>query len=102
MKGDQSECGAHGTIKLLEHGMKVFKRVLERRLIGKVNINGRQFGFMPGTRTTDGILVVREMQETFLANKRLLYYAFVDLEKALDKISREVVRWELRKLEAEE
>ena len=39
-KGDPLECGAHRTIKLLEHGMKVFERVLKRRLRGKVNING--------------------------------------------------------------
>ena len=82
--------------------MKVCERVLERRLRGKVNINGMQFGFMPGKGMTDGIFVVRQMQEKFLAKKRPLYYAFVDLEKAFDRIPREVVRWALRKLEVEE
>ena len=61
-----------------------------------------QFGFMPGKGTTDGIFVVQQMQEKFLAKKRPLYYVFVDLEKAFDRIPREVVRWALRKLEVEE
>ena len=61
-----------------------------------------QFGFMLGKGTTDGIFVVQQMQEKFLAKKRPLYWAFVDLEKAFDRIPREVVRWALRKLEVEE
>mgnify|MGYP007071599789 CR=1 FL=1 len=101
-KGDPMECGAHRAIKLLEHGMKVLERVLERKLREKVNIDGMQFGFVPGKGTTDAIFVVRQMQEKFVAKNRALYYAFVDLEKAFDRIPREVVRWALRKLGVEE
>ena len=57
---------------------------------------------MPGKGTTDAIFVVRQMQEKFVAKNRTLYYAFVDLEKAFDRIPREVVRWALRKLGVEE
>ena len=42
------------------------------------------------------------MQEKFLAKKRPLHDAFVDLQKTFDRIPREVVRWALRKLEVEE
>ena len=38
----------------------------------------------------------------FCEKKRPLYYAFVDLEKAFDRIQRDMVRWALRKLEVEE
>lgn len=31
-KGDARECGSYRGVKLLEHAMKVFERVLERRL----------------------------------------------------------------------
>ena len=34
--------------------------------------------------------------------KKKLYYAFVDLEKASDRVPREVVRWALRKLGVDE
>ena len=60
-----------------------------------------QFGFMPGKGTTDAIFVVPQMQAKFVAKNRSLYYAFVDLEKAFDRIPREVVRWALRKLRVE-
>ena len=36
------------------------------------------------------------MQEKFLAKKKQLYFAFVDLEKAFDRVPRKVVRWALR------
>ena len=49
-----------------------------------------QFGFRPGRGTTDAIFVVRLIQEQFLAKKRELLLAFVDLEKALDRGSRGV------------
>ena len=32
------ECGSYRAVKLLEHGMKVLERVVERRLRRKVNI----------------------------------------------------------------
>ena len=38
----------------------------------------------------------KHLQEKFRAKGRLLYYAFVDLEKAYNRIPREVVRWALR------
>ena len=57
-----------------------------------------QFGFMPGKGTTDAIFIMRQVQEKHQAKKKKLYYAFVDLEKAFDRVPREVVRWALRKL----
>ena len=42
-KGDPMEYGSYRAIKLLEHGMKVLERVLERRLRMKVNIDDIQF-----------------------------------------------------------
>ena len=51
-----------------------------------------QFCFMPGKETTDAIFIMRQAQ------KKKMYYVFVDLEKAFDRVPREVVRWALRKL----
>ena len=44
-KGDVLECSSSRGIKLLEHGMKVTERVLERRLRQAVEIDKMQFGF---------------------------------------------------------
>ena len=61
-----------------------------------------QFGFRPGRGTTDAIFVVRQVQEKYLAKKKELWMAFVDLEKAFDRVPREVVWWALRQLGVEE
>ncbi|XP_065320348.1 uncharacterized protein LOC135927976 [Gordionus sp. m RMFG-2023] len=80
-KGDPLDCGSCTTFKLLKHAMK--------------------FGFTSGKSTTDAIFVVRQIQE-YLANEKKLYYAFVDLMKAFDRVQREINRWALRKSGMEE
>jgi len=57
-----------------------------------VKIDGMQFGFTSGKGTTDAIFVVRQIQEKHQAVGRNLFYALVDLEKAFDRLPREVVR----------
>jgi len=101
-KGDALECGSYRGIKLLDHAMKVLERVIERRVRSKVSIDDMQFGFRPGRGTTDAIFIVRQIQERFLEQKRDLWMAFVDLEKAFDRVPREVVWWALRRLGVDE
>ena len=101
-KGDPLQCSSHRGIKLLEHAMKVHERVIEKRIRAQVKMNEMQFGFMPGRGTTDAIFVIRQMQEKFLQKEKPLYFAFIDLEKAFDRIPREVVRWALRTAGVEE
>ena len=55
------ECSSSRGIKLLEHGMKVAERVVERRLRQAVEIDKMQFGFRPGTGTTYAIFIAREI-----------------------------------------
>ena len=57
-----------------------------------------QFGFMPGRGTIDAIFIARQLQKRCFGNKKKLYFAFVHLEKAFDRVPREVGRWSLRKL----
>ena len=58
-KGDAVERGNFRGLKLLEHLMKVFERVMEKHIREVVNINEMQFGFMPGRGTTDAIFITR-------------------------------------------
>jgi len=41
------------------------------------------------------------MQEKFRAKGKKFYFGFVDLEKAFDRVPREVIRWAMCKLGAE-
>ena len=52
-----------------------------------------QFGFMKGKGTTDAIFMARQMQENFTVKGRSSYFGFVDLEKAFDRVLREVISW---------
>ena len=45
---------------------------------------------MPGKETTDAIFTVRQMQEKYECKGKKLYFAIVDLEKAFDRVPREV------------
>jgi len=42
------------------------------------------------------------MQEKLRAKGKKLYFGFMDLEKAFDRVPREVIRWAMRKLGVEE
>ena len=94
-KGDALECGSYRGIKLLDQVMKVMERVIEKRVRSIVLIDEMQFGFRPGRGTTDAIFIVRQLQEKYLGRKRELWMAFLDLEKAFDRVPREVVWWAL-------
>ena len=68
-KGDALECNSYRGIKLLEHAMKVFERVIEARLREKVDIDDMQFTIRADKSTTDAIFIVRQLQEEYLAKK---------------------------------
>ena len=95
-KGYALTCGSYRGIKLLEHAMKVLERVIEGRLRKIVKIDSMQFGFISGMGMTDAIFIVRQLQEKYLSKNIELWMAFVDLEKAFDRVPREVVSLALR------
>ena len=96
-KGSVMDCASYRGVKLLEHGMKVVERLLEKRLRRLVKFDQMQFGFMPSRSTVDAIFILRRLQESYLEKNRKLLICFVDLEKAFDPVPRKVIEWTLRK-----
>ena len=92
-KGDIKECGNYRGIKLVSHTMKLYERVIEARIRKEVTIAEQQFGFMPGRSTTDAIFCLRMLLEKWAEGKKAVHCAFIDLEKAYDRVTKEEL-WE--------
>ena len=61
-----------------------------------------QFGFMPGHTTTDVIFILRYMHEKHHLKEKTMYAAFIDLEKAFNRVPRKLLWWSLRKVGVDE
>ena len=96
-KGDALKCGNYRGLKLLDQVLKVIERIVESVLRSHVDIDDMQFGFMPGRGTTDAIFILRQLHEKFIGKRKNLYFIFIDLEKAFDRVPRRVLWWALRK-----
>ena len=72
--------------------MKVLERIVDGLTRQLVSIDDSQFGIVPGRDTTDAIFVVRQLQEKYVAANKRQNMAFVDSEKALDRVPRKVIR----------
>ena len=96
-KGDVQSCSNYRGIKLISHSMKLWERVVERRLRSELTFSEQQYGFMPGKSTTDALFALRELMEKYRKGQKELHCVFVDLEKAYDKVPREEVWYCMRK-----
>ena len=92
-KGDIKECGNYRGIKLMNHTMKLWERIIEARIRKEVTIAEQQFGFMAGRSTTYAIFCLRMLLEKWTEGQKAVHCAFIDLEKAHDRVPREK-EWE--------
>ena len=72
---------------------KVYGRVLINRIRDKTeNVIGEvQGGFRRGRGCTDQIFIVRQICKKYLGKGEDMYFAFLDLEKAYDRVDRDAV-----------
>ena len=90
-KGDNKECTNYRGITLLSLPGKLYAKVHEARIRAVVEpkISNEQCGFRPGRSTTDQIHTLRLVCEKAWEYKIPAFLAFVDLEKAYDRVPRE-------------
>jgi hypothetical protein len=62
-KGDAVKFGNCKGIKLLEIAFKLYDRAIERLIREKVKFHSSQIGTVPGGRTINAILILRQAQE---------------------------------------
>ena len=81
-----------GGLTLIHTLGKIYSKILSNRLSKWAEkhekISSNQFGFQSGKSTTDAIFVLYSIVSKMLSSKKKLYCAFLDLEKAFDKINR--------------
>ena len=72
-KGDIQDCGNYRGIKLMSHTMKIWERIIDRRLREETTIGDEQFCFMPGRGTTDAIFAVQQLMEKHWEKQKELH-----------------------------
>jgi len=82
---------------LLSQTMKVWEKVIDARLRRITGIGKNQFGFVPGRSTTHPVFMVRQMMEKYRRRRKGMHIVFVDMEKAYDRVPRELLWDVLRK-----
>ncbi|VDO69908.1 unnamed protein product [Heligmosomoides polygyrus] len=76
--------------------MKIFERTVDGRIRDIVQLSSNQCGFVAGCGTIDAIHAARLLIEKHREKQKSVHIAFLDLEKAFDRVPREVIWYALR------
>ena len=92
-KGEKDVCNNYRGISLLSVVGKLYGRVLIERVKEKTErcLREEQCGFRQGRSCVDQIFTVNQVCEKYLDKNKSVYMAFMDLEKAYDRVDRKGV-----------
>ena len=82
-KGDPQRCGSYRKIKLMNHIMKIWERIIEARLRNTVKISKQQYRFMPTKRSTHAMFSLKMLMEKYREGQRELHCVFVTYKRKL-------------------
>ncbi|VDO76098.1 unnamed protein product [Heligmosomoides polygyrus] len=72
--------------------MKILERILDRQVRDIFKLSDSQCGSVPGCGTIDAIHATRVLVEKHREKQKPVHIAFLDLEKAFNRVPREVIR----------
>lgn len=90
-KGDKRSCNNYRGISLISTLMRILEQILDKRIRATVErtLEEAQSGFRKGRSTQDHIFAIEQIAYKAMQEKKRIYAAFIDLEKAFDTIPRE-------------
>ena len=87
-------CGKYRGLNHPDQVTKLLEQVADISMCKMVNIDVMQFGFVSDRGTTDSSLMVYQLQAKYITANKPLYVAFVDFDKAYDRVPSKVL-WTL-------
>uniref|UniRef100_A0A1Y1JWU5 Reverse transcriptase domain-containing protein n=1 Tax=Photinus pyralis TaxID=7054 RepID=A0A1Y1JWU5_PHOPY len=92
-KGNARDCNNYRGITLLSAALKTYERILQKRLseYTEPTLDESQSAFRKGRGVQDHVFTIKQIIEKTRMSRTKTYLAFVDLEKAFDKVQRETV-----------
>ena len=84
-KGTKGKCSNERGITLSSNFGKLYERIINERIIGKVNISEAQAGGKRGCATVDHLLLIKELIKAAKKDKKNVYLTYLDVAKAYDK-----------------
>ncbi|XP_031358768.1 uncharacterized protein LOC116182371 [Photinus pyralis] len=92
-KGDSRDCSNYRGITILSVVSKVYEHIMEARLRIQIEeqLADTQSGFRKGRSVQDHIFSIKQMIEKSKMQNSEIYMAFLDLEKAFDRVPRSVI-----------
>lgn len=91
--GDTSDHTNYRPISLATVLAKVLDGLLDRHMASQIELSDAQFGFRPGLSTETAILSLKHTVQYYTARKTPVYACFLDLSKAFDLVSYDLL-WE--------